>query len=80
MVGEYLVFNGSTWGKEAMFEATIPLEELLKIGRTLGPNATAAALKSIIDAQDRALRIQKEKIERLRNQAQYKQSQLRSAA
>lgn len=63
-----------------MFEGTIPLEELLKIGRMLGPNATSAALKGIIDAQDHALQMQKEKLEKLRNRAGYKQSQLRSAA
>jgi hypothetical protein len=63
-----------------MFDATIPLEELLKIGRMLGPNATSVALKGIIDAQDQALQIQKKKVERLRNQAEYKPSQLRSAA
>jgi hypothetical protein len=63
-----------------MFESKTPLEELLKIGRMLGPNATSAALKSIIDAQDQALQKQKEKAERLRSQAEFKPSQLRSAA
>ena len=63
-----------------MFEATIPLEELLKIGRMLGPNATSAAVRRIIDAQDHALQLQKKRVERLRNQADYQPSQLRSAA